>query len=120
MSVSSVTVPSFSENRGMGKRLRPVCRRAGPLLDASAGIVRKTLYFCLLLAACGGSPASPSEPPPAAAPGAQVPDAGGGSRVQLTDDLGGRQLFPADNWWNQDISTAPVDPQSDAYITFIG
>jgi hypothetical protein len=29
-------------------------------------------------------------------------------------------LFPSDNWWNQDISSAPVDPQSDAYITFIG
>jgi hypothetical protein len=25
-------------------------------------------------------------------------------------------LFPASNWWNQDISTAPVDPRSPAYI----
>ena len=32
----------------------------------------------------------------------------------------GRQMFPADNWWNQDISTAPVDPQSAAFISFIG
>jgi hypothetical protein len=38
----------------------------------------------------------------------------------LTDDLGGRQLFPPDNWWNQDITHAPVDPQSDAFIEFIG
>jgi hypothetical protein len=29
-------------------------------------------------------------------------------------------IFPADNWWNADISTAPVDSQSAAYITFIG
>jgi hypothetical protein len=29
-------------------------------------------------------------------------------------------LFPSDNWWNQDISSAPVDPQSDAYIGYIG
>jgi hypothetical protein len=36
------------------------------------------------------------------------------------DDFGGRQFFPADNWWNQDISGAPVDPQSSAYINFIG
>ena len=29
-------------------------------------------------------------------------------------------LFAASNWWNLDISTAPVDPQSNAYITFVG
>ncbi len=28
-------------------------------------------------------------------------------------------LFPADNWWNQDITTAPVDPNSAALIAFI-
>lgn len=29
-------------------------------------------------------------------------------------------LLPADNWWNADISQAPVDPRSGAFITFIG
>jgi len=29
-------------------------------------------------------------------------------------------LFPASNWWNQDISAAPVDTSSAAFITFIG
>src|SRR5688572_2459579 len=29
-------------------------------------------------------------------------------------------VFPADNWWNVDISDAPVDPASDDYITWIG
>ena len=29
-------------------------------------------------------------------------------------------LFPRDNWWNLDISSAPVDPASASYITFIG
>lgn len=29
-------------------------------------------------------------------------------------------IFPADNWWNQDISTAPVDPASAQFIGFIG
>jgi len=48
------------------------------------------------------------------------PSPGSSSGVQLTDDFGGRQLFPSDNWWNQDISSAPIDPQSDAYINFIG
>ena len=29
-------------------------------------------------------------------------------------------LFPLDNWWNTDISSAPVDPNSAAYINVIG
>ena len=29
-------------------------------------------------------------------------------------------LFPPDNWWNTDISTAPVDPGSAAFIAFVG
>jgi hypothetical protein len=29
-------------------------------------------------------------------------------------------LFPADNWWNADVSAAPVDPQSASFINFIG
>jgi hypothetical protein len=29
-------------------------------------------------------------------------------------------VFPADNWWNTDISVAPVDAQSASYISFIG
>ena len=29
-------------------------------------------------------------------------------------------LFPSNNWWNVDISTAPVDPNSANFISFIG
>jgi hypothetical protein len=29
-------------------------------------------------------------------------------------------LFPATNWWNTDISDAPVDPRSPEIVTFIG
>jgi hypothetical protein len=29
-------------------------------------------------------------------------------------------LFPLTNWWNADIANAPVDPNSAAFITFIG
>jgi hypothetical protein len=29
-------------------------------------------------------------------------------------------LFPADNWWNADVSAAPVDVNSASYIGFIG
>ena len=28
-------------------------------------------------------------------------------------------LFPRDNWWNLDVSAAPVDPASASYVTFI-
>jgi hypothetical protein len=34
--------------------------------------------------------------------------------------LNGFIPFPADNAWNQDVSTAAVDPNSDNYISFIG
>jgi hypothetical protein len=37
----------------------------------------------------------------------------------LTGSLGGRQVFPATNWWNLDISRAPLDPNSAAYINFV-
>jgi len=39
--------------------------------------------------------------------------------VQLLEDLTGRAVFPADNWWNLDISQAPVDSSSHAYIDWI-
>jgi hypothetical protein len=37
----------------------------------------------------------------------------------LLEDFADRQVFPASNWWNVDVSSAPVDPQSDAIIDFI-
>lgn len=39
--------------------------------------------------------------------------------VELLEDFSARQVFPLDNWWNQDVSTAPVDPNSAAYIDWI-
>jgi hypothetical protein len=91
-----------------------------------------SLLICLLTWACGNQrTAAPLAPTPGAAsttetpaPAAQAPAPGPvaspSSNVKLTDDLGGRALFPPDNWWNQDVSSAPVDPQSNAYINFIG
>jgi len=37
----------------------------------------------------------------------------------LTGSLNGRLVFPASNWWNKDVSQAPLDPNSAAYINFI-
>lgn len=44
----------------------------------------------------------------------------GGATLGPGASLGGRQLFPPDNPWNQDISAAPVDPNSDRIIARIG
>ena len=37
----------------------------------------------------------------------------------LLDSLAGRQVFPAGNWWNLDVSAAPVDPRSAQLIAWI-
>jgi len=39
--------------------------------------------------------------------------------VQGAAVLGPLPIFPPDNWWNLDISPAPVDPNSASYIAFI-
>lgn len=83
---------------------------------------------CVLMVACvvagagvgactekrSSSPTTPT-PPETPAPPAQT-----STEVTLNDDFGGRALFPADNWWNQDISQAPVDARSNAFIDFVG
>ena len=37
----------------------------------------------------------------------------------LLENLNGRQVFPASNWWNLDISAAPVDARSPQLIDWI-
>ena len=49
----------------------------------------------------------------------------GGLVAAAASTLGGAlpgplPLFPRDNWWNLDVSTAPVDPASAKYIAFVG
>ncbi len=47
------------------------------------------------------------------------PMPGRASRRRVAPVPGPLPLFPPDNWWNLDISTAPVDPGSASYIAFI-
>jgi hypothetical protein len=63
----------------------------------------------------GGGPPDdpPASPTPTPIPGA-TPDLGPGA------SLHGKQLFPPDNPWNQDISGMPVDPNSANLIASIG
>jgi hypothetical protein len=37
----------------------------------------------------------------------------------LIESLNGRQVFPTSNWWNLDVSVAPVDPRSTEFINWI-
>lgn len=71
-----------------------------------------------------GSPATPETP---VGPGTPVSPGSPGStgpgdgrnEVLLLEDLDARQVFPADNWWNLDVTNAPVDAASAAYIDFL-
>jgi hypothetical protein len=54
---------------------------------------------------------------------ANVPPTGGGAANDSghvtsanVPIVGGCQIFPADNWWNTDISSYPLDPLSSQYI----
>ena len=53
-------------------------------------------------------------PPDDVVPPQRTPDLGAGA------SLHGKQLFPSDNAWNEDISNALVDPNSDNIIAGIG
>ena len=69
---------------------------------------------------CGGATESPSAPTTPTGPSAPSTPSAPSSGVALNDDFSARTLFPSDNWWNQDISRAPLDNQSNAFIDFIG
>lgn len=43
----------------------------------------------------------------------------GVGEVILLEDLTDSQIFPPDNWWNLEVTTAPVDPDSDDFIDWI-
>jgi hypothetical protein len=67
------------------------------------------------LIGCSRQPADPAPQIPAVhVPGAR--DLG----PTLLEDFSSRQVFPLDNWWNLDVTSAPVDSSSAAYINFIG
>ncbi len=80
--------------------------------DARALTVLLVLVLSVLT---GCSPASRTTAPRATGPLTSQPDSG----VVLDEDFSGRQVFPTDNWWNLDISQAPVDTASAAWIDWI-
>ncbi|HTZ95637.1 MAG TPA: hypothetical protein VMB18_04525 [Terriglobales bacterium] len=85
-----------------------------------------TLALALSLLGCGGGSSSSSSSGSSGNGGAPGGGTGGaqnacnGIATGQGASLNGFVPFPADNAWNQDISSAPVDPNSDAIINFIG
>jgi hypothetical protein len=66
-------------------------------------------------ATSGGNPPPPPPPPPP-----PNPSACSAMSLGQGGSLNGFVPFPADNGWNLNIATAPVDPNSAAIINFIG
>jgi hypothetical protein len=81
----------------------------------AAALLRAALMTSALLASAGSI--SLLAAPPAA--GAAVPPSGPSAKPAGPHEYG-CPLFPADNPLNEDISRAPVDPNSAAYIEAIG
>ena len=68
----------------------------------------------------GSSPEGGSPPGGGGGSGGGSPSACSSITLGQGGNLNGFVPFPADNAWNQDISAAPVDPNSAAIINFIG
>jgi hypothetical protein len=78
--------------------------------------LRVLLLSLLVLRAAGCSRHSPAGSDPRD-PG--PPFGFASSDVVLLEDLSERDVLPIDNWWNLDVSEAPVDPGSQAIIDWI-
>jgi hypothetical protein len=77
------------------------------------------LALFLGLVGCGTemSTAPPGGDPPPSPPPPPPPVLGTGPT--LNEDFTARQVFPIDNWWNLDVTQAPLDPSSQALIDWI-
>jgi hypothetical protein len=88
----------------------------------------RQIFLALLAAAaaCGGSemqivaPPSGGPPAPPAGVDAGLPDAGAPAPAPSGPTLAGCPVFPVDHDWNRDVSAAPVDARSAAYLAFLG
>jgi hypothetical protein len=84
--------------------------------EASAGT-----YSVAVMNPNPGSATSPSQIlQVTSASGGNPPPSCSGMSLGQNASLNGFVPFPADNLWNKDVSSAPVDPNSAAIINFIG
>ncbi|MCC7001047.1 MAG: hypothetical protein IT357_02735 [Gemmatimonadaceae bacterium] len=83
--------------------------RPSPSLAAPrAALATTALLLVAVAAACSSSTTEPAGPSPL-----------GPDSAKLLEDFSARSFFPANNWWNLDISSAPVAANSSQYIDFI-
>ena len=82
-------------------------------LERPGSLALCALCGIVTLAGCGGAPRTARTP---TAPPAQATAA---DSALLLEDLSGRQVFPINNWWNLDVSQAPVDTGGHTYLDFI-
>src|SRR5260370_13129824 len=94
---------------------------AGYIAPGTPANMRKILNFsvvslALSLAGCGATTVGNLPPPP------PPPQTSNCNSLLLGQgaSLGGFFPFPSDSLWNQDISSAPLDANSSAIISFIG
>jgi hypothetical protein len=80
------------------------------------------LLLSVVLTGCGGVSSGPSQSGNGGGTGGGGTQKGACNVASIGQgaSLNGFIPFPADNAWNQDISGAAVDPNSDAIISFIG
>jgi hypothetical protein len=102
------TVPSFSWMSAVILRLNDNLGDVGDVLIGITVHGTTSNRVRVGIGHIGGGPPDDVVPPQ------PVPDLGPGA------SLHGKQLFPSDNPWNQDISQSPVDPNSDNLIAGIG
>lgn len=79
--------------------------------------MRLVTRFAVLVLIASSLSACSNESTPTAPSG--LPSGAGPDSVTLLEDLTARQVFPANNWWNVDISGAPLDANSAALIDWI-
>jgi hypothetical protein len=71
-----------------------------------------------LLAGCADESVTPTSPSTPRDPGIP-PEGNTAALTLLTEDFTERQVLPYHNWWNLDISKAPLDAKSASFIAWI-
>jgi hypothetical protein len=92
-------VSSCGRETSLSRTHVPLAMRPTTLLAASITL--------LALTACSGAESSLTEAPDESSPAG-------------SPELGARRVFPADNPWNTDVSTEPIDPNSAALVASCG
>lgn len=120
VSAADVGIYSLIKLRSLANRLRAVVSRA-----AAKRLIGVFGLVCgaALIQGCVPSAVTPSAQNTAGetvVAGASIDTSDPAGAIDEAPTLDGLQIFPADNWWNTDISAYPVHPNSQNYLASIG